>query len=474
MKRISKIILIFAIILAAFIGVKTFATDDDTKLSSTIKVTAPEAGIYGVGQEITIKIEFNKKIKGQMPKYSIYFGESTSEKIELETPELTEFSNEVVYKYTIKSGDNGELKPDGFVSTVGYTVEDEAGNKYYLTSGFVMRFDKKILADTTTKWTDLNKAEIKINVESSTRDDFSILFENVKLNSDNSYYVHISHNPEEKITLKDSSDIYNNMHDKGTKTWQTTLNTINNKVNSNENIRNLFAEAGDIYITVCEIDRKTDVPKIVLQSKKIDRLELLPLTQRITAFFFDDYTSTLCWEMHGENERKVNYKIGKVTDLGLLKKLKNGEKSAFSELLEYSKKAESIANGSIKLGDKEKSIINNMKLVDDAYYYVYLELDTENGKYYPIEDVSLYQALVSEEGKNIQLTSVKDKEFKWNLDDEKTNPNKESNDKKKDDTIAKDKLPNTGINVIIAILTVSILTIMLVSLKKCKSYKDIK
>lgn len=467
MKKISKIALIFVIMLITFIGIKTFAADDDTKLNYTIKVAAPEAGIYGVGQEITIKFEFNKKIKGQMPKYTIYFGQSTSGSIELETPELTEFSNEVVYKYTIKSGDNGELKPDGFANASEAKIEDEDGNKYSLTSPFMTRFENKILANTTIQWTDFSNTTIKLEAESGSRTNFDIKFENCLLKENNEYYVHISHNSDENIILKDSDDVYNNSFSKGNRIWQTTLNTFSNKVNGNDSISNLFAEAGDIYITVCEIDYNTKIPKIVLESEKIERLGELPLTQRIEAFFFEDYTSTFCWEIYGANERKVNYKIGKVTDLELLKSLKNGEVSAFQKLMEYAKKADSMGTGTVKLG-KDKTITDKLNLIDDEYYFVYLELDTEEGKYYPIEDVSLYQALVSEDSGIKNLCSITDKDFKWNLDDEQVK------DDKKDDTIAKDKLPNTGINVIIAILTVSILTIMLVSLKKCKSYKDIK
>lgn len=468
MKKTIKIAMAIIIALFTILCLNSFAASEG-KLESTTSISAPEAGIYGVGQEITIKITFSKPIKGKMPMYEISFGENTSEKIKLQTPEITEFSNEVLYKYTIKSGDNGELKSGGYVNASEAKIEDEAGNQYLLTS-FGTKFDKKIFADTTINWTDFSKAGVKIITENTNRNNFDILFENIKLNSDNMYYVNVSHNSKEEFNLKSSDDVYNNMNDKGTKTWQETLNPNGNKVYADENISNLFAETGDIYITVCEIDRKTDIPKIVLQSKKIDRLESLPLTQRITAYFFDDYTSTFCWEMHGENERKVNYKIGKVTDLELLKKLKNGEKTAFTELMEYSKKTEAIASGSVKLG-RDKSIITDLKLAENVYYYVYLELDTENGKYYPIEDVSLYQTLISEEGKNIQLTSITDKDFEWNLTD-KDNPT--NNDNKKDDTIAKDKLPNTGMNIVIGISALVILAIVFVSFKKYKSYKDIK
>ncbi len=472
MKKTIKIILIFMILLFTFFIGKTLAADDD--LTYTVKVSAPEDGIYGVGQEVTIKFEFSKKIKGQMPKYAIYFGKSDSEKIELETENLEDFSNEVLYKYTIKSGDNGEMKPDGFVnpSDLSYQMTDEDENTYLLTSPFIIKFDKKILADTTIQWTDFTNANVSIDAEDGNRNSFDIKFDNCTLNSDNLYYVHLSHDAEENIVFKDSDDIYNNSYSNGTKAWQASLNPVNNKIN-NYKLSNFFAEAGDVYITVCEIDRNTDIPKIVLKSRKIERLESLPLTQRLTAYFFDEYTSTFCWETHGENERKLNYKIGKVTDLELLKSLKNGKSSAFEELLKYAKEADSMATGSIKLGEDE-SITDNLDLVNREYYYVYLELDTENGKYYEIEDVSLYQALILKDTGEKNLYSIVDKEFTWDLSDEEPPKDDDTTQEDDDDTISKNKLPNTGRNLAIAISTVALVTASAVVYKKYNSYKDIK
>ena len=40
----------------------------------------------------------------------------TAKNIPITTDKITAFTTEVLYKYTIKSGDNGELKPDGFVN----------------------------------------------------------------------------------------------------------------------------------------------------------------------------------------------------------------------------------------------------------------------------------------------------------------------------------------------------------------------
>lgn len=467
MKKKIKILIMMLIALVAILNVKTFAADDKLAIQS-VEITAPEDGVYGIGQEITITFTFNKPIKGTLPKYSIYFNTSSSETIELNEVVLTNFSTEAVYKYTIKSGDNGELKPGNFVNTSNYLIEDESGNKYYLTSPFITKFETKILADTTIKWADFEKVEVKMeSVSASNYNSFDVKVHNCNLNSDNSYYVHLSHQAEENIKIKNSYDIYDNYGSKGNKIWQTTLYTPSCTVNLNSECRNLLVEAKDVYITICEIDKNTSTPRIVLNSKKIERLSHLPLTQRIGAYFFNDYTSTFCWEPYGENiERKVNYKIGKVTDLALLQSLKNGDVNALTKLMEYAKKADTIGTGTLKLGE-DKAITDKLDLVDDEYYYVYLEIDTENGKYREIEDVSLYQALVSDSvGKN--LYSMVDKNFHWNISEEAIS-------KKEDPTIAKSsKLPNTGISLVVVITALGFSIVSIILFKKYKFYKKIK
>ncbi|MGN1297699.1 MAG: hypothetical protein ACI4VH_04665 [Clostridia bacterium] len=467
MKKTIKILIMMLIALIALLNVKTFAADDKLAIQS-VEITAPEDGVYGIGQEITITFTFNKPIKGTLPKYSIYFNTSSSETIELNEVALTNFSTEAVYKYTIKSGDNGELKPGNFVNPSNYQIEDENGTKYYLSSPYITKFTTKILADTTIKWTDFEKAEVKMESEDSGNYNvFNVKVQNCNLNSDNSYYVHLSHKAEENVKVKNMDDIYNNFGSEGNKIWQTTLNPLNYNVNLNSEFKNLLAEAEDVYVTICELDNTTNTPRIVLNSKKIERLSHLPLTQRITAYFFNDCTSTFCWEPHGEEiERKVNYKIGKVTDVALLQSLKNGDANALTKLMEYAKKADTIGTGTLKLGE-DKTITDKLDLVDDEYYYVYLEIDTENGKYREIEDVSLYQALVSDSvGK--ELHSMVDKNFHWNIDGEVSSP-------KEDTTIAKfSKLPNTGISLVVVITALGFSIVSIILFKKYKFYKKIK
>lgn len=457
MKKIIKTILISMIVLLTMLSIQVFAAEES--LTFDIELTAPEAGIYGEGQEVTITVTFNNKIKGIMPKYAIYFGTDSSKTIELETEEIAEFTNKVDYTYTIKSGDNGELRAEGFVNPTEYIIEDEEGAQFHVTGGSVYRFEKTILADTTIQWTDFSNATVEMKTDDEGCNSFFyVQLGNCTLNSDNMYYAHLSHSENEDIVLKDKNDVNNQEF------WQTMINTDNGEVYTNGELKNLFAEVGDVYITICEIDNDTNVPKIVLKSKKITELPTLPLTQRLTGYFFDDYTSTFCWEVYSENQKNLNYKIGKVTDLNLLKLLKNGDASALPNLLEYAKNAESIGTGTVELGE-DATITDRLNLVDDEYYYVYLELETIDGKYVLIEDVSLYQSLVSDDGgKN--LLSMTDKEFKWNLDETDNTP-------EKDTTTAEGEIPKAGLEKTIILFVIVIAIALVITSKKCKKYRDI-
>ena len=411
MKKTIKITLIFCLVLLTMICTKSWAADE--KLTYTIEVATPEEGIYGVGQEVTIKVIFNKPIKGELPKYTIYFGDDSTNLIEIDAQPITDFTTEALYKYTIKSGDNGEIKPNGFINPTQYTIEDETGNKYWLTNGVVMRFEKTILADTTIEWTDFSKATVEMKqTTSGNNNSFELVLLNCVLKTNNDYYVHLSHDANEQIVIKNKDDIHEN-----TDFWQTSMYNANNKIYITSEEHDLFAESGSLYATICEIDKETKVPKIVLQSKEIARLPELPLTQKITAFFNEDSTHTFCWDVHSKNQQKINYKIGRVTDLKLLKSIKNGDVTALKSLLSYAKDAKNALTGTIKLGE-DASIVDKLELIDEEYYYAYLELDTVNGKYAKIEDVCLYYAIVNEKAQTNFLYSQTDKNFKWNLAEE--------------------------------------------------------
>lgn len=252
-----------------------------------------------------------------------------------------------------------------------------------------------------------------------------------------------------------SSDLFNRENELGIRVWDS-----------------VYERGGEkLYVWVREyqyVDGEKQF-RLVLDAVPVDRLSRLPLGGRFTVDFGSDCTWAYIWDNYTADDTKnVKYKIGRITDPAILKAIKNGETGCLDKLMTYAKNATNGYTGSCKLGESD-SIISKLGLVDRAYYYGYFELDTENGKYYPIEDVMLYQAYVGSEEKNTFLYQYLDDKFVWNLSDEGTS----TKEKPKDDTVSNEKLPNTGKNIIVTIVVLSLATAGLISYKKIKMLKGI-
>lgn len=169
-------------------------------------------------------------------------------------------------------------------------------------------------------------------------------------------------------------------------------------------------------------------------------------------------------------KRKFKLKIGKITDNSILKKIKDGDYSGITELLEYAKKNEAVYTGNLTTTSKDyfridKALFDGRKILQDkAYYYVYAQFDDENGKYYPIEGVTLGQAWFSSINKNNwDLYAYTTDNFEWN----------NLSGTNGDDTVAKDKLPNTGATIAIAISIIMLLASVITFKVKRDKYKEI-
>ncbi len=303
---------------------------------------------------------------------------------------------------------------------------------------------------------------------------YNLKVKNVNFIEGNDYYIHVSHNKDEKLTVTDLESIdINNI-------WNKTM--VNNEISD---LNDIVAENGDIYIWICELDSKF-VPKIVVEAKKIDRKTQNALGDRIFASFSNDNTLISCWEPLGNENRKVSVKIGIVTDNSILKAIKNGETNSMQRLLTYAISADSIYNEKMSLGTS-KTITKSMNLVANKFYYAYLKVDDENGKYYPIEDVELYQGM----GHINESTDLVDRDIiAWDYIEEETPPKKEENTNKPpvaqknniinqpkeqetDNTVAKGKLPQTGLRNIAFIASIAAIICIIYIGIKIKKYRDI-
>ena len=230
-------------------------------------------------------------------------------------------------------------------------------------------------------------------------------------------------------------------------------------------ISKYLEKSGDIYVWIYETQIVNNVRqnKCIIEAQKIERPALKKIGTRMKCYFLNEETSTHLFEAYNyENARKINVKIGKVTDKSILRAIKNGETDCLQKLLDYAKNADSIYTGTVPLGRSE-SITNKLDLVNDEYYYVYMVLDDENGKYFPVEDVSLYQALTYEkDGKTSKnLFDYLNDNFKWNLGNDDTTI---------DNTTATGKLPQTGASIVIYVAITLVIVAGVIFAIKYKKY----
>lgn len=109
---------------------------------------------------------------------------------------------------------------------------------------------------------------------------------------------------------------------------------------------------------------------------------------------------------------------------------------------------------------------------DDAYYYIYIVFDDENGKYYPIEGITLGQAFLSEYTDYWSLWAYTSEDFEWNSL-ESTYEGSGNKEETKDETVTNKEIPKAGASKIITIIITSVALSIVVSYKKYNKYKGI-
>ena len=156
--------------------------------------------------------------------------------------------------------------------------------------------------------------------------------------------------------------------------------------------------------------------------------------------------------------RKFKLKIGKVTDNSILQKIQNNDYSGITALLEYAKNNEAIYTADLTTTwenyyRNNQALFDGVKLLEDrAYYYIYVEFEDEEGKYYPIEGVTLGQAWIADSKEYWDLWAYTEEDFEWN--NLSSTPSGDTTPK--DETIAKEELPNTGVRMAVIISIVAL------------------
>ena len=319
---------------------------------------------------------------------------------------------------------------------------------------------------TTETWTDTSNITIKIvdNSITSTSDiirNFDLKIDGVKnINKNSNYYLYFTNGKTKPTVITyDSNLIKSGYYQNFT---STEMSSSYSKSLSDESI---LEKNGDIYAWIVESKLDSNNKrenKFILEGYKVERPALLGLGKRLEVYFDKNDSSVFNHNPNGvyNKDRTLKVKIGIMGNNSILKAIKNNESGALEKLLTYSKSAKSTYTGTLSMG-KSNSILDKLGVVDGQYYYAYFELDDENGKYYPVEDVMLYQGKIDSGGK--YFLNYISPQFTWNLTDNSTST-------PTDTTITPDKkLPQTGERIaIIGTIGISVVVAVVLGIKAKK------
>lgn len=235
------------------------------------------------------------------------------------------------------------------------------------------------------------------------------------------------------------------------------------------------------YYTAGESTYISHSTKFVVEGVKLTRPELPQLNLILKSLSIwggennnntEEYSSIYFRFPTAVENRKFKIKIGKVTDNTILQKIQKNDYSGITSLLTYAKNNNAVYTADLTTTyegyySDDKALFDGISLLQNkAYYYIYVEFDDEDGKYYPIEGVTLGQAWISSSNIYWDLWAYTSENFEWNnLSTTPTEP---------DNTVAMEKLPNAGSKTFITIsVIILIVATCVIYYKKYNWFRDI-
>lgn len=359
-----------------------------------------------------------------------------------ETLQLTA-SSSTSSKITWTSSDTSIATVDsnGLVKGIkeGYAVITAKGSEKTATC--------TITVDQNGEWTDFTNAKFELKKVGTSSCNLEI--SNVIPKSNSLYYLLITSNADKPKITSDTEK----------KKISLTYDSDNKKFYSHE-LEEYVELNQDLYASVIEENKDKEV---VIYGKKINRYSEPKYNDAFFATFMTNKKDQIITKFtySGKADRNVQIKIGRVTDLSIIKKIKNGDNSGFESLLSLAKSNDGIFNKNVEIKKDSKSdvsydankdsneedLIKLDNLQDGAYYFLYVKVDDENGKYITQEAVTLAQGQTYPGGWSMFFYG--DNNLKW--------PDYE-NTKQEDDSTAKGELPQTGIQATVIISLIVIFT----------------
>lgn len=187
--------------------------------------------------------------------------------------------------------------------------------------------------------------------------DYVLKVKDVTFNKESRYYIFFS-NVNEKPKIEDIMDNDHKMRSEAQEVIENGEEVIMCNV-ATSRIGLMIEKAGeDLYIWIIEV-RKDGKRRELVSGQLVKKPAQYATGKRMTGFF-DSYGTSIFFheptERHeSKNKRKINLKIGKVTDKNILLSIKNKEPGSLDKLMLYAKNANSIYETTQPVGRRENN-----------------------------------------------------------------------------------------------------------------------
>ncbi len=377
------------------------------------------------------------------------------------------------WKTTTNTSNNVELDFSNYTGVVYFILWvkiDNGTDTYYDFNGYSSEIKGETTDDsskgdsTDGEWTDFSKAKFELKKGGMFK--ATVQISGVTPKEDRTYYLYItSNNSKPNVSGGISNDKITLNYDKNSKTFKVSeMNKVAYYVELNQ----------DLYASVVEKSGLTY--NVVTYGNKLERFSEAKYSDAfhssLMTYKLDQIVTTFTHD--SKNNRKIQIKVGKITDQSILTKIKNKDSSGFSGLMTYAKSNSGIYNQTLD-ADKDdnysieynaggakttgNSVIDLKGLENGEYYYLYIKTDDENGKYISNEAVTLATASVINNEEWYMFFYGAD-DFKW----------ADFGTVSGDNTMASGILPKTGTSYIMITIAGVVIAGGIVAYKKYKKY----
>ena len=310
------------------------------------------------------------------------------------------------------------------------------------------------------EWTDFSNAQFSL--EKNSVFDALVEISGVTPRANSTYYLCVSDNSGEPTESFEGREVLS--FDETSKTF---------KAGSIGQLKDLIERNKDIYVSVIEA---TDVEEnVVIYGKKLDKFDEPKYSDAFSSTYITSYEDQIAMNFthYMANNRKMQIKVGKITDTSILQKIKNKDSSGFSDLLSFARTSSGMFDEVVSAEEDDgdisykaengNSLISLNGLEDKAYYYLYVRTDDENGEYISNEAVTFAYASVYTDDWYMFFYDAEN--FNW-VDFGEISVNSTPTGSAQDNTTAKGKIPQTGLYNYAIIGIIALGVIGVVSYKK--------